>query len=833
MAILGVLPLCVISVVLGRAVALPATTDAAATVGTSISDVKPTPEIAYNYTADVKDAFRLALAKLHNNYGQTVNHDITATMRADFHTLCPVPRREPETQADSKMASLGLDAIQQLSNSVGISAEDILKSEQWRDSLGAEFRKYCNERASHLHCEANSPYRTIDGSCNNIGHPAWGMTGMPQKRFLAPDYDDGFNSPRSRGQDGAPLPNPRNISNELHQSNGNQTYESKLSVMLMTWGQFINHDIVGTPLIKDSHGRSLDCCGLDKTNRDCLPVDIPMDDPYYDSSCMNFVRTAPAAGPECSIGERRPINKVTSYLDGSAIYGSTKEEESRLRQMEHGLLREGHHGLLPPTGNDNCILQKKGQQCQLAGDERSNLVASIGALHTLFMREHNRIALHLHEINPSWEDERLYQETRKTVGAIIQHITYHEYLPLIIGKPLINFYNLDDTEFGHVQAYKDYVNAGVSSGFAAAAFRFGHSQIPKKQTYIGPKFEKKKGVVLEKTFHKPYYLQRSKHFGYEGILRWLISDPTPTVDRYLEDGVRDRLFLLQNISLDLASINIQRGREQGVPSYNAWRKWCGLSEVTTFEVKRNGGLEDHDEETAAVLQELYRSPNDIDLYSGGVSEVHVRGGSVGPTFACIIARQFSAMKVGDRYWYENNDTTTGFTTGQLDSIKTIELSKLICENMDIPDIQRTAFLTPKISGVHTRHIPCSFLPDLKFKAWLDKTPKWSEKLAPQPSAQPTVESTIAAEKPTAPSKTVETLAAEKPTAPSKTVSSVTGVETLAAEKPTASSKTVSSVTDVKTLAAEKPTAASKTVSSVTDVKTTAQIVADKTTSVAA
>ncbi|XP_060069525.1 chorion peroxidase-like [Ylistrum balloti] len=766
---MALLSLFVVSVVLCQAVllgAVPTTVTAiiteTATTETATSDVKPIPEITYNYTDDVKDAFRLVLAQLHSNVGKPVKKDITATMRADFHTLCPVPRREPETQADSKMASLGLDVIQQLSDSVGISAEDILKSEQWRDSLGTEFRKYCNEKASHFHCDPLSPYRTIDGSCNNIGHPAWGMTGMPQKRFLPATYDDGFNSPRSKAEDGTPLPSPRNISNILHKSTGNQTYESRLTVMLMTWGQFINHDIIGTPLIKDENGNSLDCCGIDRTNPACLPLEVPTDDSYFQSSCMNFVRTAPGAGPECSIGERRPINKVTSYLDGSAIYGSTKEEESRLRKMEYGLLREGHHGLLPPTGNDNCILQRKGQQCQLAGDERSNFVASIGALHTLLMREHNRITLKLHEINPSWDDETLYQETRKIVSAIIQHITYNEYLPLIIGKPLVNYYNLDDTEFGHVEAYKDFVNAGVSTAFAAAAFRFGHSQIPKKQTYIGPKFEKKKGVVIEKTFHKPYYLQRSKHFGYEGILRWLITDPSPMVDRYVEDGVRDKLFLLQNISMDLAAINIQRGREQGVPPYNAWRKWCGLSEVTSFEVKRNGGLEHHDNETAAILSDLYKSPNDIDLYSGGVSEVHVDGGSVGPTFACIISRQFSALRVGDRYWYENNDTTIGFTSGQLDSIKKIELSKLICENMDIPDIQRTAFLTPKISGRHTRHIPCSFLPDLNFKAWLDRKPKWSGKQAPLPTSQPvTSEAVLASEKPTAPSQTVTDV---KPTA---------------------------------------------------------------------
>ena len=55
--------------------------------------------------------------------------------------------------------------------------------------------------------------------------------------------------------------------------------------------------------------------------------------------------------------------------------------------------------------------------------------------------------------------------------------------------------------------------------------------------------------------------------------------------------------------------------------------------------------------------------NDIDLYVGGIAERHVSGGNVGPTFACLFAHTFRNLKLGDRFYYENNDLNTGFTAG--------------------------------------------------------------------------------------------------------------------------------------------------------------------------
>lgn len=236
------------------------------------------------------------------------------------------------------------------------------------------------------------------------------------------------------------------------------------------------------------------------------------------------------------------------------------------------------------------------------------VVPSLTYLHLLFVREHNRVARGLAAVNPHWCDETLYQETRKIIIALIQHITYTEYLTLLLPRDIRSKYLLFSTRNGHNTVYDPNVNPSISNVFGVAAFRFGHSQIPNFQVISSAAYKPIQIVPIEKTFNRPeLILTKNRHGrGYDGLGRWMISDFMAADDKCFDDGVRNKLFLDNaHKSYDLAALNIQRGRDHGIPSYNAWRKFCGLNPVLHFG-KGPGGMIDHDPEDATLFQSLYR-----------------------------------------------------------------------------------------------------------------------------------------------------------------------------------------------------------------------------------
>lgn len=69
-----------------------------------------------------------------------------------------------------------------------------------------------------------------------------------------------------------------------------------------------------------------------------------------------------------------------------------------------------------------------------SGDGRVNEQIDLALVHTIWLREHNRVAFELSRLNPRWSDEAIFQETRRIVIAQVQHITYNEFLPIILGR---------------------------------------------------------------------------------------------------------------------------------------------------------------------------------------------------------------------------------------------------------------------------------------------------------------------------------------------------------------------------------------------------------------
>lgn len=167
--------------------------------------------------------------------------------------------------------------------------------------------------------------------------------------------------------------------------------------------------------------------------------------------------------------------------------------------------------------------------------------------------------------------------------------------------------------------------------------------------------------------------------------------------------------------MDLAAINIQRGRDHGVAPYNQYRELCGLRRARRFQ-----DLADtNDADSIQALRQAYRDVEDIDLFPGLMSERPMRGALVGPTTACIIGEQFQRLRRCDRFWYENDRAETRFTPDQLAQIRKISLAKVVCQNSQfIRQIQPRAFDMP--DELQNAQVACQDLPELDLYEWLDR-----------------------------------------------------------------------------------------------------------------
>jgi len=173
----------------------------------------------------------------------------------------------------------------------------------------------------------------------------------------------------------------------------------------------------------------------------------------------------------------------------------------------------------------------------------------------------------------------------------------------------------------------------------------------------------------------------------------------------------------EGFGLDLAALNLQRGREHGIPSYTKYRDWCGLSRVRSWPDLQ--GIMPN--KTVAAYSRLYETPEDLDLWSAGVTETPLPGALVGPTFSCIIGRQFHNLRFGDRFFYENGGWPSSFTLEQLEQIRRFSLARLLCDNTDqIETIQVHPLVLPD-PKLNPR-VPCNggSIPRMDLSPWIDK-----------------------------------------------------------------------------------------------------------------
>ncbi len=501
--------------------------------------------------------------------------------------------------------------------------------------------------------------QSIDGTGNNQSNPDYGAADSPLLDIAPLGYSDGFSTPAGQNR-----PNPRTISNTISQQDEDIPDPRGLTNFIWAWGQFLDHDLDLTP-----------------EGQEPIDIQVPTGDPWLDPQGtgnvtipMNDSEFIDATGTDATNPRQLP-NVITSWIDGSNVYGSDEERTNFLRSFQGGRLKISEGNLLPfndgTIENDNPT-QQDPTDLFVAGDVRANENSVLTSLHTLFMREHNRIADALTAAHPDWSDEQIFQRARQINVALMQDITYNEYLPALLGDNALPDYT----------DYDPSINPNISRTFSSAAFRLGHTQLSSEilRLDINGEVISEGNLTLSEVFFPGGAVLEEA--GIDPILRGISSSVSQQVDNQLIDDVRNLLFGFgPNASArDLAAINIQRGRHNGLADYNTIRESFGLARVTSFAEITS------DLEKQATLESLYGDVDNIDFFVGMLAEDLLPGASVGESVAAVLTNQFQRLRDGDRFYYENI-----FTSDEIAEIRSTRLSDIIRRNTDTTIIQDNVF----------------------------------------------------------------------------------------------------------------------------------------------
>ena len=505
-------------------------------------------------------------------------------------------------------------------------------------------------------------YRSIDGSGNNVADGSIGSVGMMLMREVSEAYEDGVQMPG-----GMTRPSARLISNVICDQTTSLPNSADASDFLWQWGQFLDHDIDLSP----SHDFG--------TPGEQLPIPVPAGDPHFDpfgtgTETIGFMRSLfePGSSP------RQQINMITTWIDASNVYGSDVTRALALRTLDGtGRLRTSAGNLLPfneqglpnaaPPGPPPGVFF-------LAGDERCNEQVGLISMHTLFMREHNRLATQIAAATPGLSGDEIYLRARRLVGAEMQRITFEEFLPLLLGPGAIPPY----------AGYDPTVDGSIRNLFSTACYRVGHTMLSPTLLRLGPGGQEipEGNLPLAAAFFAPNLVVDDG--GIEPILRGLALQRAQSIDTKIIGSVRNFLFGPPGAGgFDLASLNIQRGRDHGLPSYADARVQLGLAPVTTWSDITS------DPEVQTALAAAYPTVGEVDLWIGGLAEDHVAGALVGELFHSVLSMQFRALRDGDRFWYEND-----LEPEELALVNDSTLSRVILRNTSINTLPADVFRVP-------------------------------------------------------------------------------------------------------------------------------------------
>lgn len=501
-------------------------------------------------------------------------------------------------------------------------------------------------------------YRSLDGTGNNPDRSDLGKANTALIRIAPAGYGNGTDLPRGvpvdQGNDGqitvaeqTGLPSPRRISNLVHDQ-GTEFIPSarRLNQLVFQFGQFLSHDTsLAEPNASTATGAATGRSGNERFN-----VNVGTGDPVLNFTEIPATRSVSVAASVSPTGKREQINTLSTYIDGSQVYGSDAVRAAALRTFTGGLLKttDGPDGELLPynTGrlaNGNALGIPESRMF-LAGDVRANEQVGLIMMHTLWVREHNRVAREIAERDFDGEDlsnrdidEEIYQRARAVVVALLQKVTYYEWLPALIGYGVLPEYT----------GYDPSVDPRIANEFTTAAFRIGHTMLPPYYQYLHTDGSECELSLLD-AFFNPDFISAN---GIDTFLGGLVSHRQQEIDRFVVGEVRNFLFGPTLGGLDLPALNLQRGRDHGLPGFNAVRQAYGLPHAADL-LELTG-----DVDAAAALQAAYGTygADTLDLWTGGLCEPPLIGTNLGETFTTIFVNQFQRLRDGDRFYFENTD----------------------------------------------------------------------------------------------------------------------------------------------------------------------------------
>lgn len=511
--------------------------------------------------------------------------------------------------------------------------------------------------------------RTYDGSLNNLSHPDWGAANSTLMRITSVGFQDKISEPG-----GIDRPNPRLLSNLLFRQEGIISDPTNMSDFVWVFGQFLDHDITFVPDQKDEP----------------IAIEVPLGDLNFDplgqgQAIIPMFRSkySPTSGKSPD-NPRQHINAVSSWIDGSMIYGESLARANWLRTFVNGKLKTSEGDLLPfntlngefnapidanapEMANENPFIRKM----FVAGDLRANEQPLLIAFHNLFIREHNRRCDEIRKNYPNFGDEEIYQYARRLVIAHLQKITYEEWLPAL-GVILPPY-----------TGYNPNVNPAISNVFSAAAFRLGHTLVNSRIIRLSNEGDTiiQGSISLKDAFFNPLSIITSG--GLEPLFKGMATQAQQKLDCKIVDDLRNFLFGPPGIGgLDLAAININRGRERGLPDYNTVRINIGLTAVEQFSDFTA------DPEMIEGLQKAYGSVDKIDPWVGMLAEDQVENSIFGETIMTILKQQFLSLRDGDRFFYEIDP---GLSAEDIHSVKKTYLVDIIRRNTNIDLMQKNVF----------------------------------------------------------------------------------------------------------------------------------------------